>query len=128
MSVPGTRTRVRRSLGRREDEEQQDVSCPALGTSLVVGLAAEDPPAGSVLGMETTSPPPRAPPGLMVLLKRQAGLGPDPLQVKIYGGICLGEGFITAFKRPRGCWGAAAPGGDLPCTAMQGGGSSHSPS
>lgn len=72
--------------------------------------------------------PPRAPPGLMVLLKRQAGLGPDPLQVKIYGGICLGEGFITAFKRPRGCWGAAAPGGDLPCTAMQGGGSSHSPS
>lgn len=61
MSVPGTRTRVRRPLGRREDEEQQDVSCPALGTSLVVGLAAEDPPAGSVLGMETTSPPPGSP-------------------------------------------------------------------
>lgn len=56
-SVPGPRTHVLRSLGRREREEQQDVGCPPPATSLVVGLAAEGPPAGSVPGMGTTCAP-----------------------------------------------------------------------
>lgn len=35
----------------------------------------------------------------MILLKCQASLGMAPLQMRIYGKICLGEGFITGFKR-----------------------------
>lgn len=51
------------------------------------GWQLRTPRLAACWGWRPRAHPPRAPPGLMVLLKRQAGLGPDPLQVKIYGGI-----------------------------------------
>lgn len=51
------------------------------------GWQLRTPRLAACWGWRPRAHPPRAPPGLMVLLKRQAGLEPDPLQVKIYGGI-----------------------------------------
>lgn len=65
--------------------------------------------------------PPRAPQGLMASLKRQAGPGPARPPAGIYGGICLGEGFITAVKEPSVCRGRQCRGpsrGGLLCRSL----------
>lgn len=77
---------------------------------------------GHSRGLQPGCPPapPRAPQGLMVSLKRQAGPGPAPLPAAIYGGICLSEGFITAVKEPSVCRGAGQGGSALPSSPVMG--------